>query len=146
VTYAMAINVFFVLMEIFTAAYSDIPEHVLHFEYLFFGLGGNTRLVPWMWSSEVLAVIALVLLINPGTRRRDSTLLLACIAIFGSIWIDKGLGMIVTGFVPNPLGRVVDYWPTFTEVMIGIGVYAVGALLVTIFYRIALAVKEEALT
>ena len=146
VTYAMAINVFFVLVEIFTAAYSDIPDHVLHFEYLFFGLGGNARLVPWMWVSEFLAVVALVLLVNPGTRKKNATLILACVAVFGSIWIDKGLGMIVTGFVPNPLGRVVDYWPTLTEVMIGIGVYAVGALLVTIFYRIALAVKEEALT
>lgn len=146
VTYAMIINVFFVLVEIFTAAYSDIPEHLLHFEYLFFGLDGNTRLVPWMWLSEILAVIALLLLLIPGTRRRDGMLILACVAIFGSIWIDKGLGMIVTGFVPNPLGRVVDYWPTFTEVIIGIGVYAAGALLVTVFYRIALAVKGEALT
>jgi Ni/Fe-hydrogenase subunit HybB-like protein len=145
VTYAMLINVFFVLMEIFTAFYSDIPEHVLHFEYLFFGLGGNTRLVPWMWASELLAVIALVLLIYPKTRKREGTLILACVAIFGSIWIDKGLGMIVTGFVPNPLGRVVDYWPTLTEVMIGLGVYAMGALLVTVFYRVALAVKKEAL-
>jgi molybdopterin-containing oxidoreductase family membrane subunit len=145
VTYAMIINVFFVLMEIFTAYYSDIPEHVMHFEYLFFGLSGNARLVPWMWLSEILAVLSLIILINPKTRKRDFTLILACVAIFGSIWIDKGLGMIVTGFVPTPLGTVVDYWPTFTELMIAVGVYAVGALLVTVFYKIALAVKGEAL-
>jgi molybdopterin-containing oxidoreductase family membrane subunit len=144
VTYAMVINVFFVLMEIFTTFYSGIPEHVMHFEYLFFGLGDNTRLVPWMWLSELLAIISLVLLINPKTRRRETLLILACIAIFGSIWIDKGLGMIVTGFVPTPLGTVADYWPTFPELMITVGVYAVGMLLVTVFYKIALAVKGEA--
>jgi molybdopterin-containing oxidoreductase family membrane subunit len=144
VAYAMAINVFFVLMEIFTTFYSGIPEHVMHFEYLFFGLGENVRLVPWMWLSVLLAVLSLVLLINPKTRKKETTLILACIAIFGSIWIDKGLGMIVTGFIPTPLGTVADYWPTIPELMITVGVYAVGMLLVTVFYKIALAVKGEA--
>ena len=144
VTYAMVINVFFVLMEIFTTFYSDIPEHVMHFEYLFFGLGGNLRLMPWMWLSVLLAVLSLILLINPKTRKKETTLILACFAIFGSIWIDKGLCMIVCGFVPTPLGTVADYWPTFPELMITVGVYAVGILLVTVFYKIALAVKGEA--
>ena len=146
VVYAMAINVFFVLMEIFTTFYSGIPEHVMHFEYLFFGLGENVRLVPWMWLSVLLAVLSLILLINPKTRKKETTLILACFAIFGSIWIDKGLGMIVTGFIPTPLGTVADYWPTFPELMITVGVYAVGILLVTVFYKIALAVKGEAST
>lgn len=146
VAYAMAINVFFVLMEIFTTFYSGIPEHVMHFEYLFFGLGENVRLVPWMWLSVLLAVLSLMLLINPKTRKKETTLILACFAIFGSIWIDKGLGMIVTGFIPTPLGTVADYWPTIPELMITVGVYAAGILLVTVFYKIALAVKGEAST
>lgn len=146
VAYAMAINVFFVLMEIFTTFYSGIPEHVMHFKYLFFGLGENMRLVPWMWLSVLLAVLSLVLLINPKTRKKETTLMLACFAIFGSVWIDKGLGMIVTGFIPTPLGTVADYWPTFPELMITVGVYAVGILFVTVFYKIALAVKGEVST
>lgn len=143
VTYAMAINVFFVLMEIFTAFYSDIPEHVEHFQYLFAGLDGHTRLVPWMWASVILAVFSLVLLINPRTRHGRTTLPLACIAVFASIWIDKGLGMVVTGFVPNPLGEVTEYWPTLAESLITLGIYAVGALMVTGFYHIALAERGE---
>ena len=143
VTYAMAINVFFILMELFTAFYSDIPEHVEHFRYLFMGLDGHTRLVPWMWASVILAVISLVLLINPGTRRNPRTLAFACIAVFASIWIDKGLGMVVTGFVPNPLGEITEYWPTLPEALISLGIYGIGALLVTGFYRIALAERGE---
>ncbi|MFH1300794.1 MAG: sulfate reduction electron transfer complex DsrMKJOP subunit DsrP [Planctomycetota bacterium] len=146
VTYAMAVNVFFVLMELFTALYSDIPEHVLHFEYLFFGLEGKTTLVPWMWTSTILALLSLVLLINPRTRRKEGILGFACVALFLSIWIDKGLGMIVAGFVPNPLGAVAEYWPTLPELMISLGVYALGLLLITVLYKIALSVRARLTT
>jgi len=143
VTYAMAINVFFILMEVFTAFYSDIPEHLDHFRYLFVGLEGHHRLVPWMWVSVLLAVLSLVLLVNPKTRHDHRTLSLGCLAVFFSIWIDKGLGMVVTGFVPNPLGEVMEYWPTLPEALISLGIYGIGALMVTGFYRIALSLRGE---
>jgi Ni/Fe-hydrogenase subunit HybB-like protein len=143
VTYAMCVNVFLILMELFTVFYGDIPEHMQHFRYLFVGLDGHTKLVPWMWTSVVLAVVSLILLINPGTRRNETTLGIACVTVFLSIWIDKGLSMVVTGFIPNPLGRVVEYWPTVPELLISLGIYAFGALLVTGFYKIALSVKGE---
>lgn len=146
VTYAMAINVFFVLVEFFTALYSDIPHHTLHFEYLFFGLNGKSTLVPWMWAAEILALLALVLLINPKTRRKETTLVIACLTVFASIWIDKGLGMVVTGFIPNVLGRVTEYWPTFAEFMISVGVYGLGLLLITGLYKIALSVRQQVST
>jgi Ni/Fe-hydrogenase subunit HybB-like protein len=142
-TYAMSINVFFVLMEIFTALYSGIPEDVEHFEFLFLGLGGKTTLVPWMWTAEILAVVALVLLINPRTRRREGTLAVASVAVFFSIWIEKGLGMIVTGFVPSPLGKVTTYVPTAPELLISLGIYATGLLLITLFYKIALSLRGQ---
>jgi molybdopterin-containing oxidoreductase family membrane subunit len=143
VTYAMAINVFFVLLEFFTALYSNIPDHTLHFEYLFFGLDGHARLVPWMWTAEILALVALVLLINPRTRQKEGTLVLACLTVFASIWIDKGLGMVVTGFIPSPLGYITEYWPTIPEVMISLGIYSLGLLLVTGLYKIALSVRHQ---
>jgi molybdopterin-containing oxidoreductase family membrane subunit len=143
VTYAMAVNVFFILMELFTALYSDIPHHVLHFQYLFFGLEGKTTLVPWMWTSVTFSVIALVLLLTPSTRKKDSTLILACLLLFVGIWIEKGLGMVVTGFVPNPLGVVTEYWPTFPEMMIALGVYGIGLLIITLLYKIALSVRGQ---
>ena len=143
VMYAMAINVFFVLMEVFTAVYSDIPHHVMHFEYLFFGLDGKTALVPWMWTSVLLAVFSLVLLLNPKTRKNIPWLGVACTSVFLSIWIDKGLGMVVTGFVPSPLGQVTEYWPTAPELLIAAGIYGLGLLLITALYKIVLSVREE---
>jgi len=143
VAYAMALNVFLILMEVFTAAYSNIPEHLFHFEYLFFGLDGHTNLVPWMWTSAILAIGALILLLTPSFRKNHSLLVIACLAVFASIWIDKGMGMVVTGFVPTPLDTVTEYSPTAPEVFIGLGVYAIGALLVTGLYKIALSVRHQ---
>jgi len=143
ITYAMAANIFFILMEIFTAYYSGIPEHIHHFQFLFIGLDGNTSLVPWMWISIILALSSLVLLLSPKARSSEKILFGICLAIFASIWIDKGLGMIVTGFIPTSLGDVADYWPTIPEVLISLGVWAIGFFLITIFYKIALSVRRE---
>jgi molybdopterin-containing oxidoreductase family membrane subunit len=143
ITYAMAANIFFILMEIFTTFYSAMPEHIHHFQYLFFGLDGNTNLVPWMWLSIILALSSLVFLLFPKVRSNEKILFGICLAIFASIWIDKGLGMIVTGFIPTSLGEVADYWPTIPEVLISLGVWAIGFFLITIFYKIALSVRKE---
>jgi Ni/Fe-hydrogenase subunit HybB-like protein len=143
VAYAMATNVFFVLLELFTALYSDIPEHTSHFRYLYLGLEGKHVLVPWMWTSSILAVVALFLLIIPRARRSERGLLLAAVAVLGSLWIDKGLGMVVTGFVPSPLGHVREYWPSAIEATIALGVYALGAMVLAVLYRVATSVREE---
>jgi len=143
VTYAMTINVFFVLMELFTALYSDIPEHVNHFQFLFMGLEGETTLAPWMWASSILAVVSLIVMINPKTRCNDNWLLFGCAAVVVSLWIDKGLGMVIAGFVPNPLGKVVHYAPTAPELMISLAIYAIGALVLTGLYKIALEIRGQ---
>jgi molybdopterin-containing oxidoreductase family membrane subunit len=142
VTYAMAVNVFFVLLELFTAIYSDIPEHVEHFRYLYLGIGEAKFLVPWMWGSGLLALTALLLLLFPRTRRGERTLAIACLAVIGSLWIDKGLGMVVTGFVPSPLHTITEYAPSPVELMVTAGVYAVGFFVLTVLYKVAIAVRE----
>jgi len=143
VTYGLLLNVFFLLMEIFTAFYSGIPEHMEHFHYLFFGLEGHNALVPWMWTSIILAAISLVLLMTPRVRNNEKLLPLICIIVVLSLWIDKGLGLIVGGFIPSPLGAITEYTPTFYEVSIVLGILAIGVLMVTVFYKIALSVREE---
>lgn len=143
VTYAMLANIFFILMEFFTVFYSAIPEHIHHFEYLYFGLDGHFELVPWMWISSVLAVAAAVMLVVPSLRGDHKTLTIACIAVVISIWIEKGLGLIVAGFVPSPFGEVSVYVPTLPELAITVAIYAFGALLLTVFYKIALSVRGE---
>ncbi|HQT93887.1 MAG: menaquinol oxidoreductase [Acidobacteria bacterium 21-70-11] len=143
VTYAMLINVFFVLMELFTALYSNIPEDAEHFKFLYVGLAGNATLVPWMWASAVLSVAALVLLVNPKTRHNETTLAAACVAVFVGLWIEKGLGLIIAGFEPSPLGQVTVYTPTLPEILISLGIYAFGLFLITIFFKIALSVRGQ---
>ncbi len=143
ITYALIANLFFFGCELFVAFYSGIPEHMDHIKYLFVGIHGHGVLVPWMWSSMALMVLALILLIPPITRQNEGVLAVACVMLFIGAWIDKGLGLISAGFVPNPLHEVNEYFPTFPEVMITIGVYAIGALVLTILYKITIGVKEE---
>jgi Ni/Fe-hydrogenase subunit HybB-like protein len=143
VAYAMVINVFFFLLELFTAFYSQIPGHMHPFVYFFAGLEGHGRLVPWMWTAAFFAFVALILLIVPGARRREDILAVACAAVIISTWIDKGFGLVLGGFIPNPFERVFEYWPTTPEIFISVGVWATGFFVLTVLYKIVVSVKEE---
>jgi len=143
VAYALATSIFFVLVELFTAFYSQIPGHMQHLEYLFVGLDGHNTIARWMTVSAFTAVAALVLLIIPQTRKREPLLAAACCFVFLSLWIEKGLGLVVTGFVPSPLEMITDYTPTGPEVAITIGIWALGLLMITILYKIFVSVRTE---
>jgi Ni/Fe-hydrogenase subunit HybB-like protein len=143
VTYGMLINLFFVALELFTAFYSGMPEHMIHFQYLFVGIGEHKELVPWMWASMTLAVVAVLMLLSPKVRGDYKLLTIACVLVFVSIWIDKGMGMVVGGFSPSTLGTITDYLPTVPEVLVSLAIYAVGFLMITVFYKIALSVRDE---
>jgi Ni/Fe-hydrogenase subunit HybB-like protein len=145
VTYCIIINVLFFLFEVFTTFYSQVPEHMHHFEYLFFGITGFGKLVPWMWVSFIGMVVASILLTIPGARREQSILAAGCTIVIITTWIDKGLGLITGGFVPNPFGRITEYWPTVPEAMITLGIWAMGFLILAILYKIAVSIKEEAI-
>ena len=99
-------------------------------------------MVPWMWTSVVAACVSLVLLLVPKLRERESLLAAAAVLVFGSLWIEKGLGLILGGFVPSPLGAVPRYSPTAPEWGIVAGVWAIGALLITVFYKITVTIRE----
>jgi Ni/Fe-hydrogenase subunit HybB-like protein len=139
----MCVNVFFILMELFTALYSGIPDHIQHLEFLYLGIAGNNSLAPWMWVSAALAIVSLIFLLIPNVRNNQKTLFVICIAVFLSIGIEKGFGLVITGFIPNELGKVVHYWPTIPETFIALGIWAIGFFLITIFYKILLSVRRE---
>ena len=143
VTYAMVINIFLVLVELFTVLYGDMPHHLHPFEYLFVGLQGKSALTPWMWTSALLGVGCAVLLLCPWVRRQESFLAALCVGVIAAIWIEKGMGMVVTGFVPSPLGKVTDYVPTAPEITITLGVYAIGFFVLSVFYKIVVSVRER---
>jgi molybdopterin-containing oxidoreductase family membrane subunit len=143
VTYAMLINIFFFALELFTAFYSQIPGHMHPFQYLFFGIDGYGKLIPWMWTAAILSFFAVLLLLNPNTRKNEKMLLFASIAVFISTWIDKGMGLVVGGFIPNPFEEITEYSPTAPEILITLGVWAVGLLIITVLYKIAISIKME---
>lgn len=143
VAYSLAVSIFFILVELFTAFYSQIPEHMDHFQYLFAGLDGYHKLVPWMWASAALAFVALAMLIIPPVRRKEGWLAIACAFVFVSLWIEKGLGLVIPGFIPSPLEAVTEYMPTGTEIGITLGVWTLGLLLITLFYKIFVSVRNE---
>ncbi len=142
VTYTMVINLFFLLVELFTTFYGQIPEHMAHFEFLFVGLHGHAPLAALMWISMTLMVIALVLLIVPRYRHNETMLAVACVMVFMSLWIDKGLALVVAGFMPTPLGHVTSYVPTLPEISVTLAIWAFGFLMLTVFYKSALSVRE----
>ena len=148
-TYAAIINVFFVLLEVFTAFYSGVPGHQHTLTYLFVGLHGHgtdvvyNSLVPWMRTSAVFNILAIVLLLMPSTREKMGRLAFACIILFFGLWIDKGIGLVIGGFIPNPLEQIREYAPTAIEIMVTIGVWAIGFLILTTLYKVAISIKEE---
>ena len=143
VTYAMCINVFFICLEMFTAYYSKLPEDLEHFNYVFRGAEGNDRLAHLMWISLALAAFSLVFLLVPKIRANEGALAVACVTVFASLWIDKGMGLIVGGFIPSPLGVVTTYKPSAPEWTIVAGIWALGALMITVFYKIVVSIRTS---
>ncbi len=144
VTYALIANLFFLACEVFVVFYSGIPSHMDHIKYLFVGLHGHTALVPWMWTAIAFMVSAVVLLVIPKTRKNSLVLPFSCLLVVIGTWIDKGLGMIAGGFIPSPLHHVTEYAPSVHELVISAGVTAIGLLILTVLYKIAISVKEYA--
>ncbi|SPE28123.1 DsrP [Acidobacteriia bacterium SbA2] len=143
VTYAMVINAFFVLMELFTSFYSQIPSSIEHFQILYTGIPGGALLLLVLGRiSLAFMAVALLLLLIPKFRRNERMLVVACVVTFVSLWIDKGVCLVVGGFMPSPLGAITRYVPTLPEIMISVAVWALGALMITVFYKIALTVRE----
>jgi len=144
VTYAMCANVFLLGMEFFTAFYSNIPGHMHPFHYLYAGVDGHNKLVPLMWVSSIFALASLAILLFPSLRKNEKILAVACVMLFTSLWIDKGFGLVIGGFVPNMFEGITEYWPTLPEAIITLGVWAIGVLVLTVLYKVAVSVREEA--
>ena len=145
ITYAMCINVFFYLLEVFTAFYSGIPGHQHPLVYLFAGHNGHVDWVTyWMWAAVAMAALSLFILIPPSSRENPRLLPLALVMLVAATWIDKGLGLLIGGFTPNLFEKVTTFTPTCSEITITIGVYTVGIFVVSLLWKIALGVKKEA--
>lgn len=140
--YCLTMHVFLDIAETFTTVYGNLPEPMSHVQYLFAGSGGNSTYTLWMWLSKLLAIAALAIFLVPAWRTNHRILPVACGAAFVSIWFDKGLGLMIGGFVPNVFGSAPVYIPDWPEWTMVAGIWAFGALLITVFFKITLAVRE----
>lgn len=143
-TVALQVNLIMLAAEAFTELYRE-TEHSASAVYLFFGLGEARALVPWIRASIAMQLVAVVLLMVAPLRQRTPTLLLACALTAVGVWIEKGMGLIVPGFVPSPLGEVVEYAPTGIEVQVSFGIWATGALVFVLLAKIAIAIDRGTL-
>jgi Ni/Fe-hydrogenase subunit HybB-like protein len=136
------VNLIMLFSEVFKEFYLP-THHSLPAIYLYFGLEGNNSLVPWIWSAIAMNVVATVsLAFNPG-RNNPIWALPFCVLLFVGIWIEKGMGLIIPGLVPSPLGEVVDYAPSLVEVGVTLGVLALGVFVVTVLLRPALIIEQR---
>jgi len=136
------INLIMLFSEIFKEFYLP-THHSLPAIYLYFGLEGHNALVPWIWTAISFNLLGTMTLIwNPG-KNNPKVLLPACVLLFIGIWIEKGMGLIVPGLVPSPLGEVIDYAPSWVEICIALGILAVGTFVVTVLIKPALIIEQR---
>ncbi len=136
------INLIMLFSEVFKEFYFP-THHSVSAMYLFFGLDGHNSLVPWIWTSVSVNLAAtLVLAFNPG-KNNPKVLLPACVFLFVAIWMEKGIGLIVPGLIPSPLGEIVDYLPSRVELFVTLGILALGITVVSWLIRAALIIEER---
>jgi molybdopterin-containing oxidoreductase family membrane subunit len=137
--FAMAINLFLLLAEVFKEFYSG-SVHMAPMQYLYFGLHGHTNLVAFMWIALIFNVTAFIVLLVPKTRENYFTLNLACVLLIIGVYIEKGAGLVFPGFIPGTLGEIYEYAPTATEMGVTLGIWATGALIYTVLAKIAIPI------
>ncbi len=145
ISIAMAINLFLLAAEFFKELYSD-THHLAPLEYLYVGLHGKGTYVPWIWTAFACNVVAFMIFLIPYTRKTFVTLNLGCALIIIGIWIEKGIGLIIPGFVPAPLGEVWEYVPTGLEILVSLGIWAIGMLILTMILKIMIPIETGELT
>lgn len=140
VTVSLLINLFLLGCEAFKEFYSA-SAHSSSAHYLFFGLHGHDALTPYIWFALGIETIAAVILITP-LAKKISLVNLACVLAFVGIWIEKGPGLIIPGFLPTPLGEIKEYIPTMNETLICIGIWAFGILFFSWMLKLAVPIMS----
>jgi molybdopterin-containing oxidoreductase family membrane subunit len=139
-TVAAQINLVMLGSELFYKFYSP-THHGINARYLFFGIGEYNALVPWVWTAIAMNTVATVALLFEPLRHNRRILSLACILLFIGIYIEKGMGLVIPGFIPSPLGEIVEYSPTLPELAVTAGIWAFGFAVLTVLIRVSLPIE-----
>ena len=140
VTIAAQVTLVMLASELFTEFYRD-THHNDSAKYLYFGLHGHSGLVPWIWTSIALNVAATAALSIHRIRRNPTALYVCCAALFVAIEIEKGMGTIIPGFIPEPWGNVIEYSPTWVEWTVSLGILALGCFVFTVLAKAAIPIE-----
>ena len=141
VSFTLPLNLFLLGCELFKEFYTD-SAHRLSADYLYFGIGGHAMLAPFIWSALVMELVALVIFVTPRLRLRPALLTVASVSCVLGVWTEKGMGLIIPGFIPSPAGDLVEYTPSLHEIFICGGIWSLGALVFTLSVRVALAITS----
>ena len=137
--YAMGVNLFLAGAEIFKEYYSG-TQHLIHIEYLYSGLHGQpSPIAVYGWGSLALGIGAFLLFLLPATRKNPLTMNAGCLMIYTSVYIEKGIALIIPGYTPDTLGQIYEYVPSATEIRISMAVFGIGFLLFTLMVKVAVA-------
>ena len=139
-TVSLQISLFFVGVELFTDFYNE-TAHAASVRYLYFGLGGLASLAPWIWLALAMNGVAVIILTVNPLRRRRQLLNLACVLAIAGIWIEKGMGFVVPGFIPTPLREVFEYAPSAVELIVAAGIWALAVLVFTLLAKASIAIE-----
>ncbi|MCO4763517.1 MAG: polysulfide reductase NrfD, partial [Myxococcales bacterium] len=137
------VNLFMLASEVFVEFYTG-GSHTAAAEYLFFGLHGHNDLVPWMWSAVTFNVVAAGIFLTKKGMEDNRLLITACVLTFCGVWIEKGMGLIIPGFIPSTLHEIVEYSPSLVEWKVTAGIWALGGLVLTVASKCAIAVLDGA--
>jgi Ni/Fe-hydrogenase subunit HybB-like protein len=140
--YAMFIYVFFTVAELFKEFYSG-TQHLLYWKYLLFGIGENKEIVIYSWLSIIMGWIAFVLFLIPSTRKNFVTLNIGIVMIYASVYVEKGICLIIPGFTPDTLGQIYVYTPSMTEIRTAVMIFSLGFLLFTFLSKVAIAIMFD---
>lgn len=141
ITVAAQINLIMLFSELFKEFYAP-THHSISAYYLFFGLDGKNALMPWIYSSIGMNLIATILLTIHTFRNKPFFMYLSCSMLFVAIWIEKGMGLIIPGFIPGPWGDIVEYSPTLAEIGVTLGIWAMGIFIFTTLVKVAIPIEN----
>ena len=135
VAWCLGIVIIMSISEIVTELYQR-TEHAMSMINLIVGLHGNKEFVPFYWISATFIVVSFLMLLSSRVRKDYKFLLpFVCVLTVVGILIDKGVGLVLPGFIPSPLGEYVVYRPTFIEIYNTLFIWVVGAFALTLLLK-----------
>ena len=59
------------------------------------------------------------------------------------MYIEKGLTFVIGGLSENPFGEITSYYPTLPEIVIIVGVFAIGIFILSLLLKMAMVTKKD---